>query len=570
MSLQVQTSNDFVSHAPSVFDTLASLDSLPAVVGVNTSPDFVNVSGSLSVIDLESKTIVQEISLPGQPDAVDVSKDAGSFPFYIAVAIENERDEDLGDGAPPQLPAGLLTVITIASADDLADPSTWTTTNIELTGYDACRFPEDPEPEYVAIAPDNKRAIVTLQENNCNILVDLETATVIAAYDAGSVQLEGIDTIEEKALILQEEDEVPPILREADGVTWIGNSNYYATANEGDLDGGSRGWSIFDADTGDAVYDSGSEMEWMTAMAGHYPDNRSGNKGNEPENVFYSAFPDFGMEYVFVLSERSSVVFVYSIDSSVSPPAPEFVQMLAVGIGPEGITAIPSQNLVAVASEVDARGDKLRSSIAIFELGTSETGIPEYPTLVSAPRDGDSGAPIPFAALSGLAAGDDGLLYTVEDSFYNKNRIMTIDTSTTPPTMIDEHRMVDPDGILTECLSAFEGVDVPSIVNEDSTINIDPEGISISSNGGFWVVSEGRGTVGDEKRPFEYPNLLLELDSEANIIQCIVPDDSFQPQLRFGFEGVAEDGAKVVVAVQRYVNNSDNIIPEKRFRIDSD
>ena len=70
-------------------------------------------------------------------------------------------------------------------------------------------------------------------------------------------------------------------------------------------------------------------------------------------------------------------------------------------------------------------------------------------------------------------------------------------------------------------------------INDDGTINIDPEGISMSSNGGFWVVSEGRGTAGDEKRPLEHPNLLLELDSEAKIIQCITPDDSFQPQLRY-------------------------------------
>jgi len=75
-------------------------------VGVNTSPDYVNPSGHLAVVDLATKTIVREITLPGQPDAVDVSKSSAEFPYYIAVAIENERDEDLGDGAPPQLPAG--------------------------------------------------------------------------------------------------------------------------------------------------------------------------------------------------------------------------------------------------------------------------------------------------------------------------------------------------------------------------------------------------------------------------------------------------------------------------------
>lgn len=524
-----------------------------AVVGVNTSPDYVNVTGSLTVVDLESKSIVHSIDLPGQPDAVDVSKDTNDFPIFIAVAIENERDEDLGDGAPPQLPAGLLTVISISSEEELSDPTSWTSMDIELTGYEACRFPEDPEPEYVAIHPDNERVVVTLQENNCNILVDMASGTVLGAFDAGSVELSNIDTIEE-GLILQVEDAKgeDAILREADGVTWIGNTDYYATANEGDLDGGSRGWSIFEASTGEIVYDSGSSMEWETANAGHYPDERSGNKGNEPENVFYTSFPDFDTEYIFVLSERSSVVFVYTIDSSVSPPSPEFLQILPVGIGPEGITAIPSKNLVAIASEVDERGDKLRSSIAVFELAKSETGIPEYPSLVSSPRDGVSGPPIPFAALSGLAAGEGNILYTVEDSFYNKNRILTIDTSSFPAVVVAEQSMMDSEGVLFECLDGLEGVDVSKIINDDSTVNIDPEGISLATDtGGFWVVSEGRGTVGDEKRPVEYPNLLLELDEAASIVKCVLPDDSFQPQLRFGFEGVAEDGSKVVVALQR-------------------
>ena len=544
---------------------------IPAVTGVNTSPDYVNPTGKLSVVELASKTIVHEIELPGQPDAVDVSKDISSFPIYIAVAIENERDEDLGDGAPPQLPAGLLTVTTIASEEALADPTSWTSMDFPLTGLEGCRFPEDPEPEYVAIHSDNKRVVVTLQENNCNVVVDMETGAVLGSFDAGAVALEGIDTIED-GLILQVEN-VPEtdiaaigrtseggILREPDGVSWIGSTNYFATANEGDLDGGSRGWSIVDAATGEVVYDSGIEMEWETAKSGHYPDERSGNKGNEPENVFYESFPDFGTEYVFVLSERSSVVFVYTIDSSsMSPPTPELVQILPVGLAPEGITAIPSQNLVAIASEKDERGDKFRSSIAVFELATSETGIPEYPSLISAPRDG--GAPIPFSALSGLSAdlSDNSILYSVEDSFYNKNRILTIDASSFPAVVVAEQAMMDSNGVLAECLTEYDTgdanitqIDVSAIINEDSTINIDPEGISmVSETGGFWVVSEGKGTVGDEKKPFAFPNLLLQLDEDATIVSCVVPDSSFQPQLRFGFEGVAEDGTKVAVAVQR-------------------
>jgi len=50
---------------------------------------------ALGFADIASKTIVRAIPLAGQPDSVAVSP-AGD---YAAIVIENERDEDLGDGA---------------------------------------------------------------------------------------------------------------------------------------------------------------------------------------------------------------------------------------------------------------------------------------------------------------------------------------------------------------------------------------------------------------------------------------------------------------------------------------
>ena len=70
-----------------------------ALAGVNNSTDFVNTSGQLVAIDMATQTIVKSWELGGQPDAVAVSPNGK----YVAVAIENERDEDLGDGSPPQV-----------------------------------------------------------------------------------------------------------------------------------------------------------------------------------------------------------------------------------------------------------------------------------------------------------------------------------------------------------------------------------------------------------------------------------------------------------------------------------
>ena len=70
-----------------------------AVVAVNTSDDYVNTSGQLVAVDVMTKTIVKTWDLGGQPDSVTVSPDGK----YVVIAIENERDEDLNDGALPQV-----------------------------------------------------------------------------------------------------------------------------------------------------------------------------------------------------------------------------------------------------------------------------------------------------------------------------------------------------------------------------------------------------------------------------------------------------------------------------------
>ena len=78
-----------------------------AVAAVNTSSSFTNPSGKVVVIDMWDYKVVKEIALAGQPDAVSISPN-GKF---AAIAIENERDEDLNDGLIPQYPAGNVAIV---------------------------------------------------------------------------------------------------------------------------------------------------------------------------------------------------------------------------------------------------------------------------------------------------------------------------------------------------------------------------------------------------------------------------------------------------------------------------
>lgn len=519
-----------------------------ALVGVNRSENYIDVAGSLEVVDIATRTIVHSIDLGGQPDSVAVSPDGQ----YAVVVIENERDEDLGDGAPPQLPAGGLIIVDMAGA-----PANWTTRSVDLVGL-AELFPGDPEPEYVDINRNNM-AVVSLQENNHLVLVDLVSGEVVRHFSAGTVDLTDIDDDNESPALISlsaAQDDVP---REPDGVAWI-NNEYFATADEGDLDGGSRGFTVFNLQ-GEVVYTSGNTMDHMAVRLGHYPDDRSDNKGNEPENVEVGLFGN--ERYLFVASERTSLIFVYD---AADPLNPVFKQALPAAVAPEGVLAIPSRNLLIAASEEDSREDTVRSGVNIYSYSRSPA---RYPTISAADRS--DGKPIPWGAISGLAADrtQDHLLYAVDDSYYQRNRIFTLDVSRQPAVLMNEIFLRDSNDVLAASPVAeladatvaanhasradvFDEADLANLINADKTLNIDPEGIAHASDGGFWIASEGEGTVGDTARPINSLNMVLKTDAQGVIEKVFtLPEDVNEVQIRFGFEGIAEANGLAYVAFQR-------------------
>jgi len=487
-----------------------------ALAAVNTTPEkeFINVSGKLVVIDIKSKKIKREIELGGQPDSIAVSPDGR----YAVVAIENERDEDLDDGAIPQAPAGKLIIV-----DLHGNPNKWTTRTVELTGLEGMLYSDDPEPEYVDINKNNI-AVVTLQENNHIALVDITTGNIINHFSAGTQNLDDIDTQKDSLITLG--SSLIEIPREPDGVSWI-NDSLLVTADEGDMDGGGRGYTIYNTD-GDIVFNPGNAVEHAVVRHGHYPDKRAGKKGNEPENVEVGTFR--GDKYLFVNSERASVALVYDIND---PTNPVLKQVLPTSTKPEGLLALPNRKLFITAGEEDARDDKIRSALTIYQYSDDE---PNYPTVVSEGRD--DGLPMPWGALSGLAADptDAEVMYTIHDSFYNQARIFKMDIAQKPAILNEEIILNDSTNNILRNIA-------PDMVNDDGTVNIDQEGISIRKSGGFWVVSEGKGTIGDDKKPFETKNLILGVTESGVIDQVIqLPDSTNSRQVRFGFEGVTSTG----------------------------
>ena len=505
-----------------------------ALIAVNTSPSFTAPDGKLVVVDIATRQVVHEIALGGQPDSIAISKDGK----YVAVVIENERDEDAGDGRPAQLPGGKLVIV-----DSVGAPSTWKTRDVALTNL-AMLYPTDPEPEYVSIN-DNNVAVVTLQENNHLVLVDLATGKVTRDFTAGQVSLTQIDLTDERPNQVNLTESLSNRLREPDGVTWVSTSQF-VTANEGDLDGGSRGFTLFNTD-GSVAYDAGNTMEHLMARIGHTNDKRSDAKGNEPENVAAGRFDR--TDYLFVASERSSVLAVYDLSSANQPT---LKQVLPSAQAPEGVLTIPSRNLVITASEETDPVVGKPSIFAALNIYQYQKAAPKYPTLESVNRT--DGTPIPWSALSGLAAAPTGsLLYAIDDAFFKGNRIFEIDTSVTPAKLQREIRITDPNGLIaalatslpdTASTSTFDDADLPALVNTaDQSVNIDPEGIAIASSGGFWIASEG--ALGKSA------NLIFKVSATGvieNIIQ--LPADVNAKQTSNGFEGIAEADGKLVVAFQ--------------------
>lgn len=145
--------------------------------------------------------------------------------------------------------------------------------------------------------------------------------------------------------VVSQTEALTAIPREPDAVQWI-NDWTIATADEGDLDGGSRGFTFFNPNGG-VIFSSANGDDHLAAQVGHYPEDRSENKGNEPEGLEYARF---GSEsFVFVGSERASMVSVYSLDRCHQP---EFKQVLPTGLGPEGLAVLANgQNLIVTDND---------------------------------------------------------------------------------------------------------------------------------------------------------------------------------------------------------------------------
>ncbi|OFB38085.1 alkaline phosphatase [Mycolicibacterium sp. (ex Dasyatis americana)] len=517
--------------------SVAAVGEFVLVVVDTTGGDFAHPSGRVDIVRTADRTRVHSIDLGGQPDSIAISPD-GSF---AAIAMENQRNEEFTppgkeEGDLPQPPTGFVQLIDLKGA-----PDTWAPRKVDFD-VEAARAagldtPEDLEPEYVSINSRGQVA-VTLQENNGIAVIDGRTGTVTKMFSAGSESVDGIDTKEDG--VIDQTGSIKDTPREPDAIGWIGD-DHVATANEGDWKGGTRGWTIFDARTGEVTWDAGNSIEQLAVRTGLHIESRAEAKGPEPEGLAITNIG--GRPTALIASERSNFVAVYDVSD---PTAPVFRQILPTTPGPEGVLPVPARNLLAISSEADDAEERVRASVNIYGYGETfaAAGKPSFPSIVSGDIDG---TPIGWGALGALSADpkDANRLYTATDSAYGPARILGVDVAQ-QPALIDTELAITEDG---------------------KPVTLDTEGISARTDGGFILAVEGEDGPG---------NQLVYVAADGRIEKRVALPNDIAAQLGSnGLEGVAlqpnSAGDSVWVALQRELKSDPKgVVRIGRYTSDGD
>ena len=371
-------------------------------------------NGKIVVFKTTDYAVIKQITVGALPDMVTFSADGK----YIVSANEGEPNDaytidPLGTVSIINV-ANDYSVNTINFSAFASQLATLQAGGLRMFGPGAS-FAQDMEPEYVTISSDSKTIWVTLQENNAIAKIDIASNTITAIFPLGfktyNVDANTIDPSDKDLIIGLNKWSVKGMYQ-PDAIAVYENNGlpYLFTANEGDvreyagfaenkrikdiaLDAtifpdaatlkleaklgrlnvtrtlgdiggdndfdelysfGARSFSIWNGNTGAQVYDSKNELEVKAIAANKYDDNRSDDKGVEPEGI---TIGKVGKKIIaFIGMERADLLAIYDVTD---PTNPIFLKMLNTGDAPEGITFVPAANspngksLIIVSSEND-------------------------------------------------------------------------------------------------------------------------------------------------------------------------------------------------------------------------
>lgn len=524
-------------------------------------PPNTNDPGQLVVIDISvpaAARVIGIVPVGFHPDSVKATL-VGDRAVAV-IAVENEpiivenglvTGDDLPGDPRDVSPPGLIQVVTLRFDRPATSPVVDVPLPQAVLQSAGLLFSDDPQPEFVDIK--GTTAVVSLQENNGMAIVDIadpSNPVLRRVFSTGVVAGRRADLTSDEDTRFTETypDDVDgqkhpisvdgggrpvtPGVRMPDAIAFSPDGSIIYGADEGELDyTGGRGFSAW-TPGGALVWDTGDELEAIAIGVSHYPEGRSDAKGVECEGVTTARFG--ARDYAFVLSERGSFCAIYDITR---PSRPAFTQILPTGISPEGVVAIPSRDLVVTSDEGSGT-----LTFFVHQQGP-------YAPSVSKPTLFSIGTVQPWAAISGLTAGREGVLYGVPDNAM--------------PTRIYRIQTGAPLARVVPFLPVRKGL---TQANYDGEGIVDDRTIVAPTNAGWWLASEGDASSN--------PNLLVQVDRFGQVVREIQLPNSIDPaadaslsgaatspaggeKIRSnGFEGVAvsTDGRYLYAAIQREFN----------------
>ena len=461
-SMAVPTgSQPWVSQAVASFGDLVAVALAPKDYAANGGRGIVRflrlgADGSL--------TLLQEVEVGYMPDGIAFNS-AGTM---LVVANEGEPTLDYRiNGANVDRP-GTIGLIAIGggpgketfSYSELGFGGLTLPAGVRISGKSGLSTQAtDIEPESVAVL--GRYAYVTLQENNAVAKVNLLTRSIERVFALGAVDFST------QLVDISDQDgssngrAIKPVLannvsglRMPDGIAaftlippggFARGKDYFLTANEGDgrewggftdevrrntglssrlktladdtttpyTAFGSRSISLFDADTGELLWDSGNTLQSVAIAAGVYDDSRSDDKGVEPEGIAVARID--GRTYAIVGLERTTRSMLVVFDVS-SPTAPYLVTSVVLpdSLSPEGLTVLEANRSatgrpqLVVSNEVSNTLDYLDLPTLINSSGFGMAGFATKPML----KDVAGGSSLQISSLlttgeitNGLASG---------------------------------------------------------------------------------------------------------------------------------------------------------------------
>lgn len=399
-----------------------------ANAGTSAANDGSDAPGSISVFSLAGIASVGDVGSLAAPVTTDFT--AGNL--ASGVTLSGVRNPYIAAVGQPGNSAGQQTFI--GQVPNFTDPA-----NIDPTGI---------EPEYAVV--HGGKIYVSLQENNAIGVYDPLTGKWERIINLGTIN-QAVDPTDSDGAPTPPVSVAGLPMPDTLAVVTIGGVNYIVTANEGDariddrdatrfgdvaggdslnpildpslpttqtgirsntqlgrlnlsrIDGdtngdgkidtptmfGTRSFSIWNADTGALVSDSGSLESIVLSLnpsrhninrENTTIDNRSDDKGPEPEAL--SVFTLDGLTYAAVGLERQNGILLYNISNPASPVFVDFVNSLDVGlVSPESMLYIsgldsPTGKAYLVAGLEGVDGTGANAGLAVYSL----TPVPEPST----------------------------------------------------------------------------------------------------------------------------------------------------------------------------------------------